>query len=405
MTARSNGTPALRETALSADERAAFAQRLRERIEAHIAALGLDGLADAARPAEAKELIRASHAAHRAAYLDRERRSLAPRLPALLRWFAQGEEVCPERIAPRLIPADPDRETGFVFRLATALWSVPVSRGFGRRMRFLVVDDHNQKLIGVFALGDPVFNLRVRDSWIGWGVREREQRLVGVLDAYVVGAVPPYSLLLGGKLVASLIGSREVAQEFYRRYGDRSGLISGEQKRARLALVTVTSALGRSSLYNRLRLPGLVELVRIGTTEGWGHFHFPEDIFADLRQLLAMDGHKYAEGYRYGDGPNWRIRVIRVALERIGVDGDLLRHGIAREVFAMPIAANWQQYLQGSEAEAVVCRPTVSDITAASLQRWVVPRAERRPEYRAWTTEDLLVLLAPVARQGGSLDR
>lgn len=227
-------------------------------------------------------------------------------------------------------------------------------------------------------------------------VRERERRLVGVLDAYVVGAVPPYSFLLGGKLVASLMGSAEVAEAFDQRYGDRAGIISGEHKRARLALVTVTSALGRSSLYNRLRVPGLVELVRIGRTEGWGHFQFPEDIFADLRQLLITEGHKYAAGHQYGNGPNWRIRVIRVGLERIGVNGDLLRHGIAREVFAMPIAENWQRYLQGSDVEAVVCRPSVSIITTTSLERWVLPRAERPPEYRSWTHQDLAALLTPV---------
>ncbi len=34
-------------------------------------------------------------------------------------------------------------------------------------MRYLVYDRNNDKLIGIFALTDPVFNLRVRDAWIG----------------------------------------------------------------------------------------------------------------------------------------------------------------------------------------------------------------------------------------------
>ena len=52
---------------------------------------------------------------------------------------------------------------GDLFRAATLLWSVPVSRGYGRRMRYLVMDESNNKLIGLFALGDPVFNLKSRD--------------------------------------------------------------------------------------------------------------------------------------------------------------------------------------------------------------------------------------------------
>jgi hypothetical protein len=51
-------------------------------------------------------------------------------------------------------------------------------------MRYLVWDDGHNRLAGVFALGDPVYNLSVRDTKIGWSVHDRAQRLVGLLDAY-----------------------------------------------------------------------------------------------------------------------------------------------------------------------------------------------------------------------------
>lgn len=41
------------------------------------------------------------------------------------------------------------------------------------------------------------------------------------------------------------------------RHADSEGIISRQKKRARLCLVTTTSALGRSSLYNRLALNGV----------------------------------------------------------------------------------------------------------------------------------------------------
>ena len=66
-------------------------------------------------------------------------------------------------------------------------------------MRFLVRDRSNDKLIGIFALGDPVFNLKARDEWIGWDVNDRRDRLVHVMDAFVVGAVPPYAQLAQGR--------------------------------------------------------------------------------------------------------------------------------------------------------------------------------------------------------------
>jgi hypothetical protein len=68
-------------------------------------------------------------------------------------------------------------------RLASLTWAVPVSNGFGRRLRYLVWDRNNNKLIGLIAIGDPVFNLSVRDKLIGWTVKDRGERLVNILDA------------------------------------------------------------------------------------------------------------------------------------------------------------------------------------------------------------------------------
>ena len=108
-----------------------------------------------------------------------------------------------------------------------------------------------------------------------------------------MGSVPPYAELLGGKLVTSMIGSKKVADLFDQRYGDLPGTISQKRKQARLVLVTVTSALGRSSIYNRLKLRDaqqpdtpIVELRRLGETTGYGHFQITDQLFSQLRQVL-----------------------------------------------------------------------------------------------------------------------
>lgn len=380
-------------TVVGSDERAALVAALGSEVAAHLCSLGLEALAtEDELPSIDKTVIRANHASQKRQLLLREKSALGRKYPILLQQFAAGSEIVPERICPVIRPVESDSDSGLLFRLATLLWSVPVSRGFGRRMRFLVLDEQNGKLIGIFALGDPVFNLRDRDKWIGWTVRDRELRLTNVMDAYVVGAVPPYNQLLGGKLVASLIGSAEVSEHFHGKYDGRAGIISGQLKPANLALVTVTSALGRSSLYNRLRLPGLVELCFVGRTQGWGHFQVPDDTFRKMRLLLRIDGHPYAEGHQYGDGPNWRMRVIREALGRIGMNPDLLRHGIAREIYAMPLSATFREYLQGKTQVFESQLPRADEIAAACRTRWIVPRSIRRPEYRDWSREQTAAL-------------
>lgn len=365
--------------------------RIREEFLAHLDAAGLARPLEqlsATRASDAKAVIRAQHAFQRAEYRQREMAFVLRYGRHLLRHFADGREVVPENIDPVLCPITKDGEDAALFRFATLLWSVPVSRGYGRRMRFLVRDRANGKLIGLFALADPVFNLRARDAWIAWSVDDRRQRLVNVMDANVVGAVPPYSHLLGGKLVASLMTSREVCTEFEARYGNTRGIISGQTKHAQLLLITVTSALGRSSLYNRLKLRDLMEFVHVGQTEGWGHFQVPNSLFLHMRHLLEMEEHPYASGHRFGQGPNWKMRVAREALKDVGLDPNLLRHGISREIYASGLASGWREYLCGGSDRCLVERPTAGTIAQAAVSRWVAPRAGRVPEFAAWTRED-----------------
>ena len=367
---------------------------LRDDIRNHLETIGLNGARGAAL---SKDDIRAIHRFHREAARERILRALGRKAERFLEeCIANGDEVSPRAIRPELVEAKSGTRDGDLFRFATLIWSVPASQGYGRRLRYLVIDKANGKLIGVFALGDPVFNLRARDNWIKWNQAERRERLVNVMDAYVVGAVPPYSALLGGKTVASLMASKEVADMFKRRYGDTPGVISGKRKGARLAMVTVMSALGRSSIYNRLKLTDpetgetAVRLIRLGKTLGFGHFQIPNGLFSRLRQVLREDGHEYANGYKFGGGPNWRVRAAREALKSLGLDADdILRHGIEREVYAMPIAENAREFLAGEDAEPRFRHRTVAEISALARERWVVPRSERDARFRRFRREDL----------------
>ena len=137
-----------------------------------------------------------------------------------------------------------------MFRFASLLWSIPISRGYGRRMRYLVRDNFNNKIVGLVALGDPVFNLKARDDHVGWDQADRRERLYHVMDAFGLGAVPPYNRLLAGKFVALAAVSDEVRSDFEGKYRGRTTIIQEKKKEAKLTLVTTTSALGRSSIYN-----------------------------------------------------------------------------------------------------------------------------------------------------------
>lgn len=375
-----------------------FDAYLRRRLNAHLRRLGFatDEHGALVPPNISKRRFRALHSFQREDRLKRENEFIQREWPHLRRYFANGTDVTPEKISPRLELVTAGTWQARLFRLASLTWSVPVSQGYGRRMRFLVWDESNSKLIGLIALGDPVFNLRVRDTAIGWTTKDREKRLVNVLDAYVLGALPPYSHLLGGKLIASLIRTKEVRDAFKSRYASSRGVISGKRKRPSLVMVTTTSALGRSSVYNRLSLNGYHILKSVGYTSGWGHFHIPDDLFSFVRRFLSAHDHKYADNNRFGDGPNWRLRAVRQALSLAGLDPNLLRHGINREVFLCHLACNAKGVLTGTAKQPRYRElPRVSEVGQLARERWIIPRAIRRPEFRGWRVQALRKRLWP----------
>ena len=371
-------------------------RHIKRQLETHLLELGFKRNANGGfySPNGNKESIRQYHLAQRRERQKSAEKFMTEKLPKVISYFASGNEVIPEKISPRLEIISSGTIESDIFRVATLTWSIPVSAGYGRRMRFLLWDDNIGKVIGIMALGDPVFNLNVRDEEIGWNVSERKKYLVNIMDAYVLGALPPYNMILGGKLVACLVKTKEIRDIFFSRYNKTCGIISGKSKKAHLVMVTTSSALGRSSIYNRLRVNGEKYFESIGFTAGFGHFHVSNNLFEKMREYLSLKDHMYAKNNRYGNGPNWRLRAIRAALELIGMNKNLLNHGIKREVYISRLAKNADQILRGEKK-----RPyydgllSVDEVSNLALQRWVVPRSLRRQEYINWKSEDMGQLL------------
>ena len=346
-----------------------------------------------------KDVIRTLHSAQREERLRANRDFITNKGEKLIGCFASGDDIDPNKISPVLERVSAGTREGDLFRLASLTWSVPVSNGFGRRLRYLVWDEYNDKLMGLIAIGDPVFNLSARDKLIGWNSHDRSARLVNIMDAYVLGSLPPYNQLLGGKLIACLLRSKDLYDDFAVACGNNTGIISGKEKKARLLTVTTSSSMGRSSVYNRLKLDGTQYLKSIGYTDCWGHFHIPDRLFVDLRNYLRDIDHTYADQHQFGQGPNWRLRTTRAALSALGFKDDMLRHGVQREVFMCQLAANASKILQtGKGTPDIATLLSVNEIAELALHRWMVPRSIRRPEYRDWKATNLVELFGRQTR-------
>lgn len=314
--------------------------------------------------------------------IEVSRRGLVGQEPRLLRRFASGTNVDPASVRPRLVEVEPDSEDELLFRYAALHWSIPVSSGYGRRIRFLVVDEQNQSLIGLFGLGDPVFSLAARDGWVGWDKESRRERLRNVMDAFVLGAVPPYASLLCGKLVAMLVCSSEVRRAFERKYGGAESFISRRPSDGRLALVTTTSALGRSSLYSRIKYCDRVLYESAGYTRGSGEFHFANGLYSALTSYARLHCQPSAKHPAWGIGFRNRREVVRKALRELGLSAEWVYHGVRREVFVVPLAQNTREFLRGEHSELLWSEQSADDLFKWFRERWLLPRASRNCSYR-----------------------
>lgn len=336
---------------------------------------------------------------HSVAVTHRRQRSqpyLQRHEPELLARIANGFEVVPELVSPKLVEVQPNTEDELLFRYISLHWSIPVSSGYGRRIRFLVVDQQNDKLIGAFGLGDPVFNLGARDDWVDWNKAAREDRLQNVMEAFLIGAVPPYNYLLCGKLVAMLLASNEVRRAFRRKYEGSSTLIRNRRSEGKLVLITTISALGRSSIYNRLSYDGRKLYQSVGFTRGYGEFHFSDGLYPAISSHASKWCTPTAKAPEWGSGFRNRREVVKKCLVDLRLPTEWVHHGIRREIFAVPLARKAKQFLRGEVERPGMFDMPSRDLFEAFCERWLLPRASKdsaysafvRDQYRLWPKGD-----------------
>lgn len=295
-------------------------------------------------------------------------------------FFADGSEVEPACVRPVLREVV-DQDHANLFRIARLLWSIPLSKGYGRRLRFLIFDGYNNKLIGLFALQSPPLSFPARDRLFRYPPGRKTELVNQTMDIQTLGAVPPYDRLLGAKLVAYAAASNEVRDAYQRKYTQRVTEMEQRILPPHLVALTTTSAFGRSSIYNRLKFHSLKIAESIGYTEGYGSFHLQE-LYPLFREFLEQQGVSTRGGFGVGPRRKWQTMVR--ALERLGFSAAMLHHGVKREAFLFRLIHNLEDYLEGRTTE-----PQYRDLPFAMLaewwrERWLLPRAERITDWKSW---------------------
>lgn len=295
------------------------------------------------------------------------------------KYVVNGKDLDVQNIDPKLVKVTKEEQSN-LFRWIKLHWSIPISAGYGRRLRYILYDKNNNAVIGIIGLSDPVFGLMDRDEFIGWNYQTKKARLKHVMDAFVLGAIPPYSMILGGKLVATSLMSSKIRKDFSNQYKGSVSVISGKVFNGKLAAITTASALGKSSIYDRIKIPNNSAFLHIGWSKGSGEFHFTNGLYEEMFKL-ASNKVKWTKNPLWGSGTRNRRVVVQQALRMMDLPSKLIYHNIPRELFMVPLGSNTMNFLQGKASRIGYYTISTADLFKYSMDRWVIPRSRRRNEY------------------------
>lgn len=338
-----------------------------------------------------KEFNRKLHAPAREAEITRSLNWIKRSWHKHKHLFANGDEVIPNEISPKLIEVQNDEERE-VFRLARYTWSLPYTKGYGRRLQYLVIDESNNKLIGILGMQSPPLSFPARDRMINYPPEKKTDIVNRTMDIYTLGAIAPYSRLLGAKLIGLIAASNEVRLSYKRKYGNTITRMEQRELSSELLAMTTTSAYGKSSIYNRLRYGDSVRFHSIGFTEGYGAFHL-ERVYPLIRSFLQANGVDTYGGF--GKGPRIKWQTMVRALNLVGLGSEILRHGVKREAFLLPLVSNWKECFEDSEQRPEPIDASFNDLVRHWHKTWLLPRSQRVEDWQEWKSENILEMLLP----------
>lgn len=320
-----------------------------------------------------KETIKKSMAFKRDEIIVKHRAWIDKNMEFARKNLASGIDVLNSEIDP-IIEICKTEKQHCLFRMLRYYWSSPYSEYVGRRIKIIIRDRAlpNKPVIGIAALGSPIIHIPERDDFIGWDKDTRTKNLIYTLDAYIIGALPPYNYLLGGKLISYILASNEVREIYRVKYKDHITL-KEKRKANQLVGIFTTSLYGNSSQYNRLKFKDELLYKPIGQTKGFGTLHLSEETIQLMIKFLKSKGVEV--GHKFGNGPSWVMRVIRSAGDLLGFDSNfLLKHSFRRNIYFVPLAKEYKAFLNGETKQPQFNNYSKKELVEFWKTRWLENR-------------------------------
>lgn len=159
-----------------------------------------------------------------------------------------------------------------------------------------------------------------------------------------------------------------------------------------MLFISTTSAFGKSSIYNRLKIGEQKIAEKLGYTQGFGSFQISDELYKGLIEYLAAIGEDVSRSY--GDGPSRKMKLIRLACQKLGLS-NYTYHGIKREYYIFPFAKNVKQAISREE-EPDWLNLSFNQLVEFWRRRWLEKRLQTNQEWTQFSKEDFLNTILPI---------
>lgn len=204
-------------------------------------------------------------------------------------------------------------------------WSIPFDKAVGRQIRYFLWDKYYDVPIGMVYLSSPTINVKDVNTFLNLNYENKIKTINQSMNIIRFGALPPFNLMLVGKLVSMSTVSKEVRLHFKEKYNTE------------LLYLITTGAFGNSSILNRLKYDNTKLFENIGQTSGTGTFQFSESVYQEMINYIETNDLVLKKGIKSGSSN--KITNVCTALRSIGYP-KYIYHNIKRQVYLQPLCGN-----------------------------------------------------------------
>lgn len=301
--------------------------------------------------------------------------------------YMTKKRIVPENIRLELREVKPNTNDELFYKWWNIVWwSIPYQKAFGRQIRFILWDIEHNYPFGIIGLQSPILKMQERDDFLGIKDNEIDYWINRSMNAQRLGALLPYNHLLGGKMAALTLVSNELRESYRQKYKDYVSKIKKRKIESELLFITTTSAFGRSSIYNRIKIGDKLVAQPLGYTKGSGSFHIPDSLYFDMLKYLDKKGVNINRGMGYGTSR--KRQLLRICFDHFGLK-HYEYHGIKREIYLFSLVENIREVIDRKEKPKWSTSP-LENLVKYWKDRWAIPRSIRKNDWENFSVNDYI---------------